>query len=96
VIATSLTMYFEPKLPPDEIQSAANKHGDHLQEFSEMCRRELESLVKRFSPLTARRPARLPPRRLAQGATANHSLKRLQGRRSPERLHTDHASAPPT
>jgi hypothetical protein len=48
VIATILTIYFEPNLTPDEIQSAANKHGDHLQEFSEMCRRELESLVKRF------------------------------------------------
>jgi hypothetical protein len=61
VIATSLTMYFEPNFTPDEIQSAANKHSDHLQEFSEMCRRELESLVKRFyhsrlaDPLACRR-----------------------------------------
>jgi hypothetical protein len=48
VIATILKTYFEPNLTPDKIQSAANKHGDHLQGFSEMCRRELESLVKRF------------------------------------------------
>ena len=48
VIATVLKTYFEPNLTPDKIQSAANKHSDHLQEFSEMCRRELESLVKRF------------------------------------------------
>ena len=48
VIATILKIYFEPNLTPDEIQSAANKHSDHLQEFSEICRRELESLVKRF------------------------------------------------
>ena len=48
VIATILKTYFEPNLTPDKIQPAANKHGDHLQEFSEMCRRELESLVKRF------------------------------------------------
>ena len=48
VIATILKIYFEPNLTPGEIQSAANKHSDHLQEFSETCRRELESLVKRF------------------------------------------------
>ena len=48
VIATILKIYFEPNLTPDEIQSAANKHSDHLQDFSEICRRELESLVKRF------------------------------------------------
>ena len=48
VIATILKIYFEPNLAPDEIRSAANKRSDHLQEFSEVCRRELESLVKRF------------------------------------------------
>ena len=47
VIATILKTYFEPNLTPGEIQSAANKHSDHLQEFSETCRRELESLGKR-------------------------------------------------
>jgi hypothetical protein len=47
VIATILKIYFAPNLGPSEIQSAANKHSDHLQEFSEMCRRELESLGKR-------------------------------------------------
>ena len=44
VIATILKTYFEPNLTPGEIQGAANKHSDHLQEFSETCRRELESL----------------------------------------------------
>jgi hypothetical protein len=48
VIATILKTYFEPNLTPGEIQGAANKHSDHLQEFSETCRRELESLGKRF------------------------------------------------
>ena len=48
VIATILKTYFEPNLTPDEIQSAANRHSDHLQEFSETCRRELEALAKRF------------------------------------------------
>jgi hypothetical protein len=47
VIATILKTYFEPNLTPNEIQAAANKHSDHLQEFSEVCRRELEALVKR-------------------------------------------------
>jgi hypothetical protein len=46
VIATILKIYFEPNLTPDEIQSVANKHNDHLQEFSNVCRRELESLAK--------------------------------------------------
>jgi hypothetical protein len=48
VIATILKIYFEPNLTPDEIQSAATKHSDHLLEFSETCRRELEALTKRF------------------------------------------------
>jgi hypothetical protein len=45
LIATILKVYFDPKLTPEEIQSAASKHNDHLQEFSNACRRELESLV---------------------------------------------------
>ena len=45
LIATILKVYVEPNLTPEEIQSAANKHNDHLQEFSNVCRRELESLV---------------------------------------------------
>ena len=44
VIATILKTYLEPNLSPEEIQSAASKHNDHLQEFSNVCRRELESL----------------------------------------------------
>ena len=45
LIATILKIYYEPNLTPEEIQSAASKHNDHLQEFSNMCRRELESLL---------------------------------------------------
>jgi len=48
LIATILKAYFEPNLAPAEIQLAANKHNDHLQEFSNVCRRELESLGKSF------------------------------------------------
>ena len=48
LIAIILKIYFEPNLTPDKIQSAANKHSDHLQEFSETCRRELEALAKRL------------------------------------------------
>ena len=48
LIAAILKAYFEPNLAPQDIQSAANKHNDHLQEFSSVCRRELESLGKSF------------------------------------------------
>ena len=45
LIATILKVYVAPNLTPEEIQLAASKHNDHLQEFSSVCRRELESLV---------------------------------------------------
>jgi hypothetical protein len=45
LITTILKVYIEPNLTPEEIQSAASKHNDHLQEFSNACRRELASLV---------------------------------------------------
>ncbi len=48
VIATILKTYFEPNLSPEDIQSAASRHNDHLQEFSHACRRELESLGKKI------------------------------------------------
>jgi hypothetical protein len=48
LIATILKAYFDPKLAPEEIQSAATKHNDHLQEFSNVCRRELESVGNSF------------------------------------------------
>ena len=48
LIATILKVYIEPNLTPEEIQSAAHKHNDHLQEFSSVCRDELESLEKSF------------------------------------------------
>jgi hypothetical protein len=46
LIATILKVYFEPNLTPEDLQSAANKHDDHLQEFSNVCRRELEAIGK--------------------------------------------------
>ena len=48
LFATILKVYIEPNLTPEEIQAAANKHNDHLQEFSNVCRGELESLGKSF------------------------------------------------
>jgi hypothetical protein len=48
VIATILKTYLEPNLSPEEIQSAASKHNDHLQDFSNAGRRELESLGKKI------------------------------------------------
>jgi hypothetical protein len=48
LIATILRTYYAPNLTSGEIESAASKHNDHLQEFSNMCRRELESIRKRF------------------------------------------------
>lgn len=48
VIATILKTYLEPNLSPGEMQSAASRHNDHLQEFSNACRRELESLGKKI------------------------------------------------
>jgi hypothetical protein len=46
LIATILKVYIEPNLTPEEIQSAVSKHEDHLQGFSTVCRRELESIGK--------------------------------------------------
>lgn len=48
VIATILRTYVEPNLSPEEMQSTASSHNDHLQEFSNACRRELESLGKKI------------------------------------------------
>ena len=48
LIATILKVYIERNLTPEDIYSAANKHKDDLQEFSNACRRELESLGKSF------------------------------------------------
>ena len=44
LIATILKVYIEPNLTPAEIPSAASEHNDYLQEFSNVCRRELESI----------------------------------------------------
>jgi hypothetical protein len=48
LIATIIKIYFEPNLSPDEMQSAANRRSDHLQAFSETCRREFDALAKQF------------------------------------------------
>jgi hypothetical protein len=48
LIETILKVYIQPNLTPGEIQSAANKHNDCLQEFGDVCRGELESLGKSF------------------------------------------------
>jgi hypothetical protein len=45
LIATILQVYIAPNRTPEEIQSVASKHNDHLQDFSNVCRRELESLM---------------------------------------------------
>jgi hypothetical protein len=60
LIATIVKVYFEPNLPPEQIQSAASKHNDHLQEFSNVCRRELESLEKVLTRSVRLRPAGRP------------------------------------
>ena len=49
LIATILKLYFEPNLTAEQLQSIASKHTDHLQEFSAVCRRELDSLATGFS-----------------------------------------------
>ena len=46
LIATIVKTYVGPNLTSDEIPVAANKHNDHLQEFSRICRLELESLAQ--------------------------------------------------
>jgi hypothetical protein len=46
VVDRIITIYSEPNLTPEEIQSRAAHRDDPLREFSEICRRELESLWK--------------------------------------------------
>jgi hypothetical protein len=46
LIAAILKVYDEPNIAPEDIQSAASAHSDYLQEFSTVCRRELESIGK--------------------------------------------------
>jgi len=41
---TILAFYEQPNLTPAEIRSAVIERGDPLREFSNVCRRELESL----------------------------------------------------
>jgi len=44
VIQHILNTYSEPDHTPEEIQSRAAKHEDHLREFSGICRAELEAM----------------------------------------------------
>jgi hypothetical protein len=46
VVDDIIATYSEPNLSPEEIQSMAAKHEDPLNDFSRICRRELESLWK--------------------------------------------------
>jgi hypothetical protein len=46
VVDHIISTYWEPNLTPEEIQSLAAKRDDPLRDFSNICRRELESLWK--------------------------------------------------
>jgi hypothetical protein len=60
LIATILKLYFEPNLTPEKLQSAANKHNDHLRDFSNVCRRELESIREELlTPIAVPPPLKL-------------------------------------
>ena len=48
VINTILSSYSKPNLGPEEFQAWASKRNDPLREFSDVCRRELESLWGRL------------------------------------------------
>jgi hypothetical protein len=60
LIATILKLYFEPNLTPEKLQAAANKHNDHLRDFSNVCRRELESIREELlTPIAVPPPLKL-------------------------------------
>jgi hypothetical protein len=44
VVDHIVSTYSEPNLTPEEIQSMAARHEDPLRDFSNICRRELDSL----------------------------------------------------
>jgi hypothetical protein len=44
VVKTALDIYSEPNLTPEEIKFKVGKGDDPLRDFSDICRRELESL----------------------------------------------------
>lgn len=46
VVQTILSTYSAPNLTPEELYAYATKHNDPLREFSEICRRDLETLWK--------------------------------------------------
>jgi hypothetical protein len=45
VVSRILTAYSKPNLTPEQIQSGAGTRDDPLRQFSDICRRELESLA---------------------------------------------------
>jgi hypothetical protein len=60
LIATILKLYFEPNLTPEKLRTAANKHNDHLRDFSNVCRRELESIREELlTPIAVPPPLKL-------------------------------------
>jgi hypothetical protein len=48
LIDTILNTYQQPNLRPEDIQTDVNSRHDHLHEFSDTCRAELESLWNGF------------------------------------------------
>ena len=48
VIDTILNTYSQPNLTPEEFQAWAREQNDPLREFGNVCRRDLESLLKGF------------------------------------------------
>ena len=59
VVKTILNTYSEPNLTPEEIQSKAGKGDDPLRDFSNICRRDLESLWASAPRLKEPVPGRL-------------------------------------
>ena len=50
IVKIVLNAYSEPNLTPEEFHSRAGKGDDPLREFSNICRRDLESLWAGFEP----------------------------------------------
>lgn len=62
VLKTILDIYSEPNLTPEEIKSKAAKGEDPLRDFSNICRRDLESLWTGLHP-SNRQATRISPAR---------------------------------
>lgn len=48
VVRRIITMYSEPNLTPEEMQSSAGTREDPLREFSNICRAELETMQRQL------------------------------------------------